>query len=166
MTLADFTRPGLVVSHLRGRDAPGVIHELSVALQREGVVPDLLPFYHAALNREFLLRTDLGSGLACPHARLPGLPTLAFACGCSDEPLVWNPHFSHPVRLVFLIAAPVADASSYLSLLSGIAQLSQDRGRLQNLRTAANVGDFLEILSQVPVRRPASVESAVRAVAI
>ena len=38
LTLADYTRPGLVVSRLRERDTAGIISELSQALQREGCV--------------------------------------------------------------------------------------------------------------------------------
>jgi len=47
MTLADFTSPGMIIPHLRGQDATSVIQELSQSMQREGRVPDLLPFYHA-----------------------------------------------------------------------------------------------------------------------
>ncbi|NOS70392.1 MAG: PTS sugar transporter subunit IIA, partial [Verrucomicrobia bacterium] len=73
MTLADFTSPGLIIPHLRGQDAASVIQELSQALQREQRIPDSLPFYHAALNREFMVSTDMEAGMAFPHARLPAL---------------------------------------------------------------------------------------------
>jgi hypothetical protein len=36
MTLADFTRAGLIIPRLVSRDAASVIHELSLSLQREG----------------------------------------------------------------------------------------------------------------------------------
>ena len=72
MTLADFTSPRLIVPQLRGVDAVSAIQELSQALQREGRIADSLPFYHAALNREFMVSTDMEAGMAFPHARLPG----------------------------------------------------------------------------------------------
>jgi len=50
LTLADYTRPSLVVSRLRERDTAGIISELSQVLQREACVADVLPFYHAALQ--------------------------------------------------------------------------------------------------------------------
>ena len=71
MTLADFTTSELILPNLRGDDVATVIQELSRALQREKRVPDLLPFYHAALNREFLVSSDWEAGMAFPHARLP-----------------------------------------------------------------------------------------------
>ena len=139
MTLADFTRPGLIVPHLVSRDAPAAIHELSLALQREGCVPDWLPFYHEALNREFLLSTDMEAGLAFPHARLPGLRELAFAFGRSDAPFTWGPGITHPVRMVFLLAVPSAAADQSLPLVSGLARFSGNRSLLDTIHGAARL---------------------------
>jgi mannitol/fructose-specific phosphotransferase system IIA component (Ntr-type) len=160
MTLADFTQPGLIVPHLRGRDATSVIHELSLVLQRAGVVPDLLPFYHAALTREFLLSTDFESGIAYPHARLPGIKALTFAFGRSDEPFAWSPRFIHPVRLVFLLAVPATDSTNYLPLLSGLARLSADNRLLEVLRNAPDAAGIGKIFSQVGLRGALPAESA------
>src|SRR4030095_10757959 len=90
LTLADFTGPGMIIPHLRAQDTTGVLQELSQAMQREGRVPDLMPFYHAVLHREFLASTDTEAGMALPHARLPTVPKLAFAFGRSDQPLLWG----------------------------------------------------------------------------
>src|SRR5438093_5874485 len=133
MTLADFTTPGLIVPRLRGQDAASVIQELSQALQRENRVPDLLPFYHAVLNREFLLSSDWEAGMAFPHARLPALKELSFALGRSDEPLSWGGNAVRSVRLVFLIAVPATDSTQYLSLISGLARLAKEERLVEQL---------------------------------
>jgi len=44
LTLADYTRPGLIVPQLREGDTAGIISELSKVLQEQGVVSDVLPF--------------------------------------------------------------------------------------------------------------------------
>ena len=152
MTLADFTRPGLIVPHLRSRDATSAIHELSLAMQREGCVPDWLPFYHEALNREFLLSTDMEAGMAFPHARLAGLKDLAFAFGRSDEPFAWGPQLTHPVRMVFLLAVPATDAEQYLPLVSGLARLSSNNPLLEKIRSAANGAEIIAAFRQIVLR--------------
>jgi len=124
MSLADFTSADLMVPQLRGRDAATVIRELCSVLQRAARVPDLLPFYHAALNREFLLSTAMDYGLAFPHARVIGLSRLSFALGRSAEPLLWVPKDRPPVRLVFLCAVPATEATTYLLLTSSMARLA------------------------------------------
>ncbi len=136
MTLADFTKAGLIIPHLAGRDTSSVIHELTLALQREGCIPDWLPFYHEALNREFLLSTDVEADMAFPHARLAGLRGLAFAFGRSDVPFRWGRGIAHPVRMVFLLAVPANDAGDYLPLVSALARLSTKIPVLDAIRGA------------------------------
>jgi len=152
MNLADFTKPGLIVPHLRARDATAAIHELSLVLQREGGVPDWLPFYHEALNREFLLGTDVEAGMAFPHARLAGLKELVFAFGRSDEAFAWGPEVTHRVRLVFLLAVPAGQPGPYLPLVSGLARLAAARPRLDEIFAATGVEGILAAFRQVALR--------------
>ena len=152
LTLADFTSGGLLVPRLRGLDAASVIQELSQVLQREKRIPDLLPFYHAALNREFMVSTNMEAGMAFPHARLPALKEVAFAFGRSDQPLGWGSKASGAVRLVFLLAVPATDATQYLLLISGLARLAKDGRLVAELHAARNASQVLAVLRQVELR--------------
>jgi mannitol/fructose-specific phosphotransferase system IIA component (Ntr-type) len=153
MTLADYTQPGLIVAHLRERDTAGVVSELSQALQREGHVPDLLPFYHAALNQELLANTALECGLAFPHARLSGVKRLQFAFGRTPEPIIWGAKGSYPVQLIFLLAVPATDAANYLHLLASLAKLGQQAELLAELRVADSAEAILAALQQIRLRQ-------------
>src|SRR5215472_13213420 len=110
ISLATFTRRELLLPQLRERDTDGNISELSQLLQRQGSVPDMLPFYQAALNQELLANSALESGLAFPHARLSGLRQLQFAMGRTGEPVIWGAKGSRQVGLVFLIAVPATES--------------------------------------------------------
>jgi fructose PTS system EIIA component len=159
MTLADFTSPGLIIPHLRGTDVAGVIQELSQVMQREGRVPDLLPFYHAALNREFLVSTDVEAGMVFPHARQSGLKDLAFAFGRSDEPLHWGTPSGRMVRMVFLIAVPATDATQHLLLISGLVRLARESRLVQALQEAQSAAEILEVLQQIQLRTSPKLDS-------
>jgi PTS system fructose-specific IIC component len=158
MTLADFTSQGLIIPSLRGKDVASVIQELGQALQRERRVPDLLPFYHAALNREFLVSTDMEAGMAFPHARTPGLSGLSFALGRSSEPLTWGAKAARSVRLVFLIAVPATDSIQYLQLISGLARLAKDSRLVEKLHAAQDTIQVFEVLQQITLRGSATGE--------
>jgi hypothetical protein len=80
-SLADFTRRELIVLPLRERDAAGIIGELSRVLRELDCVPDVLPFYQAALNQELLSNSANGFGIAVAHARSGGVKHLQFAIG-------------------------------------------------------------------------------------
>lgn len=148
-TLADYTRPGLLVPQLREHDTAGIIGELSQALQREGCIPDLLPFYHAALNQELLANSVVECGLAFPHARLNGVKHLRFALGRAPREVLWAAKGCWPVEFVFLLAVPATDAASYLHLLASLARLGQEPQLLSRLRRTESAAGMLAVLEQV-----------------
>jgi mannitol/fructose-specific phosphotransferase system IIA component (Ntr-type) len=153
VTLADYTRPDLVVPRLRERDTAGIISELSQVLQRHGCVADVLPLYHAALNQELLANSALGCGIAFPHARLSGVKQLQFAFGRTPEPIIWAARGSWPVQLIFLLAVPATDAASYLHLLASLARLGQQPALLAQLRAADTAESILVVLERIRMRQ-------------
>jgi len=152
VTLADFTSPGLIVPQLRGRDAASVLQELSQVLQQEKRIPDLLPFFHTALNREFMVSTDMEAGMAFPHARLPALKEVSLAVGRSAAPLGWGASPAGLVRLVFLMAVPATDSTQYLLLISGLARLAKDPRLVEKLHAAQDACELMAVLKQIKLR--------------
>jgi mannitol/fructose-specific phosphotransferase system IIA component (Ntr-type) len=151
-TLADFTDVCLIEPSLKGCDAASVIQELGRRLKQAARVPDGLQFYHAALNREFLVSTAMENGLAFPHARLAGLDRLSFAFGRTDHPFAWGGRKTVPVRFVILTAVPATDATGYLSLLSAMARLGHEPQMLDRLNEAGDAEELLHLLGSVKLR--------------
>jgi PTS system fructose-specific IIC component len=153
LTLRDYTQRTLVLPELRERDIAGIINELSQALHKQGVVQDLLPFYHAAMNQELMANSALPCGLAFPHARLGGVKQLQFAFGRVATPVNWGAKGSWPVQCIFLLAVPATDAASYLHLLACLARMGQQAQFAADLRAAANAEGLLEVLGRIKLRR-------------
>ena len=162
LTLADFTRPSLLVPALHGRDQAAVLMELSRRLHSAGAVGDQMQFYHAAFNREFLESTSVGGDLALPHVRLPDLARLSFALGRSPEPIQWTGAPRNAVRWVILAAVPASNLSDYLALLATVARVAQTRTFRQELGAATDAGEIFTLLQGVPLKSaPAVPHSAV-----
>jgi PTS system fructose-specific IIC component len=155
-SLADFTKPGLIIPQLQGHDKMAVIGELSQAMKADRRMPPSSPFYQAVLNRELLASTEMERGVAFPHARLRELKELFFALGRSDQPLSWADQVARRVRLVFLIAASDNDSGEYLRLISGLVRLTRETRLIKQLEAAQNVSSMFEVLRQVKMtpRRP------------
>jgi PTS system nitrogen regulatory IIA component len=156
-SLADYTGERLIHLHLQGADPTSVIQELAQALQQDGRIVDLLPFYHAALNREFLSSTATGSGLAFPHARIHGLDRISMAVGRCEPPIAWGAKGNPAVRFVFLLAVPATESTEYLLLVSGLARLERERPVLERLQRAHTPVEMLRRLREIRVQpsRPA-----------
>ena len=151
LTLADYTHPALIVPSLREHDMAGILGELSQALQRQGCIPDMLPFYHAALNQELLSNSAHSCGIAFPHARLGAVKQVQFALGRASQPVIWGSKNSWPVQLIFLLAVPATDAAQYLHLLATLARLGQQPERLTELRLASTTEELFAVLEKVPM---------------
>lgn len=151
-SLADYTSPELALPQLRERDTAGVIKELSQVLHQQGFVPDLLSFYHAALNHEFLVNSATDCGIAFPHARLHGVVRSSFAFGYCREAIFWGSRPSQPVQFVFLLAVPATDAAGFLQLLSALARLGQQDHLLATLRALQSPGEIIKFFEQIRVR--------------
>jgi mannitol/fructose-specific phosphotransferase system IIA component (Ntr-type) len=155
LTLADYTDPGLIVPMVSGLDAPSIIQELSASLQREGRISDLLPFYQAALNREYLCGTVTEPGFALPHVLVKGLDKPCFALGRTPKPIVWVRDNLLRVRLIFLLVVPETDARAYITLIRGVARLSKDTQLVGHVLKAKDSFELFELLRLVklPVNR-------------
>jgi len=121
--LSRFSTVKLMVPALKSTTAEGAICELCCVLAKEKVITNPDAVVAAALEREEILTTAVGHGLAFPHMRGVEEGVLTFACGVSPNGIDWN---GQKVHLVFFTAFPVAASPFYLRLLSAIAGTFED----------------------------------------
>jgi mannitol/fructose-specific phosphotransferase system IIA component (Ntr-type) len=152
LSVADYTQTELIVPRLREADPAGIIEELSQRLRTNGIVGDMLSFYQAVVNHEFLSSSALPSGIATPHARSAQVSRLTLAIGRAREPVVWGISESWSVEYVFLLAVPSTEAMNHLALLSGIAGLGRQPEMLARLHVAADAQEIIDLLKETNVR--------------
>ncbi len=112
--------PGLIA-----KTAADVIHQLgSLAAERAGL--DSRTVVDAVLDRESLMGTGLGHGVAVPHARLAELHAPVVVVGTVPAGVDFEALDDTPVRLVFLILTPESEPVAQIQILRGIAHLCQD----------------------------------------
>ena len=102
-------------------------------------------------QREELMSTGIGLGVAIPHVRLPALnKTIMSAAllqnGLNDYESLDN----QPVQLVFMIAAGHHQHAEYLRLLSSLANLVKKETVRQQLINSVSPEDFFTTLGQQP----------------
>ena len=73
-------------------------------LDAEGRLQDKETFKHAILDRERLVSTGIGIGVAIPHAKLEGYDNFFIAIGIKKGGgIEWNSLDGMPVKIVFMI---------------------------------------------------------------
>jgi Kef-type K+ transport system membrane component KefB/mannitol/fructose-specific phosphotransferase system IIA component (Ntr-type) len=76
----------------------------------------------AVLQREYLMGTAMGCGVAVPHARLKDIATPRVAFARTRNGIEWNAADGQPVRFIFLLLTPADEKDSQLGLLRSIAK--------------------------------------------
>jgi len=74
----------------------------------------------ALKEREEIMSTGIGFGIAIPHAKIGSINEMAFAIGISRPGIDFDSMDGEPVHLVILVAAGEKQHKEYLRLLSNI----------------------------------------------
>jgi fructose-specific phosphotransferase system IIA component len=77
----------------------------------------------AVFEREEIMSTGVGKGLAIPHAKTKAVSENMAAFALLKEPLDFDSIDGEPVRLVFLLIGPESNNSQHIKLLSRISRL-------------------------------------------
>jgi mannitol/fructose-specific phosphotransferase system IIA component (Ntr-type) len=149
--LTELLTPDRVVMPLTARDKKSVIAELTRHLTQQSG-GDFDEVLGAVEEREAVLSTGIGFGVAIPHARSPQLRELSLVCGVSSSPIPFDAIDGEPVRLFFLIVGPEASAGQHVKVLSRIARLVRRENLRQRLSEARTPDEFYSVLQDAEAR--------------
>jgi PTS system nitrogen regulatory IIA component len=143
--LTELLTPDRVVVPLAARDKAGVIAELTrhLVAHSGGEYAEVL---EAIEERENVLSTGIGFGVAIPHARSSAVRELSVVCGLSPVPVPYDSIDGDPVRLFFLIVGPESAAGQHVKILSRIARLVRKENLRQQLCQADTADRFYAAL--------------------
>ncbi len=97
-------------------------------------------------ERETLMSTALGGGIAVPHTREITIDSTydAVSIVFPKEPIDWNSLDGEPVNVVFFLFA--CDDRRHLNLLAKIAHLAQNKELMNFIRTSPSKNDVLNAI--------------------
>ncbi len=146
MQLSELLAPGRVVVPLESKDKAGLLRELAT-LMAGSVGGDADDILKAVEERERVLSTGIGFGVAIPHGRTPSVPELAMVAGVTAEPVAFEALDGQPVRVLFLIVGPESSAGEHCKALSRIARLARSDTLRTRLTEAGSGEEFLRALA-------------------
>ncbi len=117
--LAEFTDERYIIK-IKARDKIKAIEELALVYKDTEVCGDIDALVNALKEREEIMSTGIGLGMAIPHARINAVNKLSFAIGVSGKGIDFDSIDGKPVHLIVLITAREGQHKEYLHLLSRI----------------------------------------------
>ena len=145
VSLADYLDDRLVV-FLKSDHQLEAIKELVDALDLAHTLKDKKQFHQAILDREKIMSTGVGLGVAIPHAKLPNYDRFFIAIGVQEgQGIEWNSIDGTRVHLIFMIGGPDNRQTEYLNILSRITMAIKDPERRKALLKATSARQVIDL---------------------
>ena len=102
------------------------LDQLVKAINEAGAVEDVEALARAVHERESIMSTGIGQGIAIPHVRMEGIVEPTVAVGISADGLDFDTLDNEPVQVVVLFAMPAGSQKEYLGLLAQVMKALKD----------------------------------------
>ncbi|MBR2983621.1 MAG: PTS sugar transporter subunit IIA [Kiritimatiellae bacterium] len=133
--ISRFSAEELMIADLDASTREEAIAALARAMEDNKFIANADNLVSQALERESILSTAVGEGLAFPHVRGVEGGGLTLAMGVSKKGIDWD---GDKVHIVFLSAIPVAVSAFYLRLMAGLTQAFDKEANRKAIVTAAD----------------------------
>jgi mannitol/fructose-specific phosphotransferase system IIA component (Ntr-type) len=143
--LSELLDPTCVALDMTASTKDAVIASLVDLLAASEVVGDRERMVEDLLQRERVMSTGIGGGIAVPHAQSPGAMRLALALGRLATPIEFEALDERPVRLVFMVVGP-EERGGFIKVLARISRLLYSGDLQRDLARARTAGEVLECI--------------------
>lgn len=107
---------------------------------------------NSVFEREKIMSTGIGKGIAIPHAKSGVVDEHLAAFALLKEPLNFDSIDNEPVRLVFLLISPQNNNSQHIKILSRISRLMNSPSFREEISTCENKDDILQAFQAEEVK--------------
>ncbi len=149
MKLSKFCDETLINFNLKATTKDEVIEELVDLVATSNMVKDRDQLLKDIKEREDLVTTGVGYGVAFPHAKTKAVKGIVIAFGLSQKGVDFDAMDHKPVHLFFLIAAPEDAIGAHLNVMARLSYLMKSEENRQKLLHAASPGDVLALMDNI-----------------
>ncbi len=146
MKLRDILGEELIKIPLESTEKRKIIEEMVDILYKAGKISNRDEVLKAVLEREAVMSTGVGDGVAIPHGKANGVKDIVAALGVTREPVDFESIDEKPVRLVWLLVGPPDRTGPHLKALSRISRLMHKPDFRDQLIQSKNAHDAMEAI--------------------
>ena len=134
---------------LKATDKQAVLEELVDLVSTSNMVGEHDLLAKDINERENLVTTGVGYGVAFPHAKTRAVKGVVIAFGRSANGIDFDAMDHKPVHLFFLIAAPEDAIGAHFNVMARLSYLMKSEENRQKLLEATSPGDVLALIDNV-----------------
>ena len=149
MKITDVLKKENIIFELKAQTKDEIIDELINSLKQNKQIKNINKLKDAILEREEVLSTGIGKGVAIPHCRTDTVEGIIIAFGKTLLPVDFESLDNKPVLLIFLIASNEAMNSEHLKLLNQIGKIASNDELLSRIVRAKDSDEIYNILAEL-----------------
>lgn len=146
MQLTELLSPERIKIPLVSSSKDEILAELVEVVGKNASIRDLDEILRAVRDREEVLSTGIGSGVAIPHGKSAGIGDLALVAGVMPDGIDFEALDGKPVNLFFLLVGPESAAGQHVKALSRISRLLRRDSFRVRLTEATTPEQFYSII--------------------
>ncbi len=149
MRLYKHLTPNLVLIDPAVKDRDELLQLFASVFHHADLVEDAPDLVRRLIEREEILTTAIGCGVAIPHAQIAGLGRLLMAASIHPNGISYPALDDLPVRLVFCLVGDANTSALHLAGLARLARLARKGRDLEGLVQADSGGSFISTLLSI-----------------
>lgn len=134
------------IKFLSSKNKFSAIEELASVFNSTDSCDNLPLLIQALKEREEIMSTGIGFGIAIPHAKIHTVKKIAYAIGISKEGINFDSMDGELVRLIILVIAGESQHRDYLKLLSHIMSILKKDDIKEKIISASSSDEIIAIL--------------------
>ncbi len=146
MLLSELLTPERIRVPLQGTSKEELLRELVQLVSANEHIEDPEQVLRAVREREAVLSTGIGNGVAIPHGKSAAVPELCLAAGRTVHPVEFDALDGQPVSLFFLLVGPETAAGPHIKALSRISRLVRKDTVREQLVAARTPEEFYQAM--------------------
>lgn len=123
MKLVDILNSELIKCPLQSSNKVSVIKELLSLLSEKQSIENKENILKAILDREAIMTTGVGNGVAIPHCKIANLSNFIMALGIHKEGIDFQSLDGEPAQIIFLLVGPEDKPGTHIRLLSRVSRI-------------------------------------------
>lgn len=145
MKISNILTEEVIATHLPGNTKEEVLDNIIELAAHSPNMKNKEKVRAAILERERIMSTGVGRGVAVPHGKCDGVSDTVTAFAVTDKPVDFKSLDGQPVQLMFLLVGRENSVGAHLKLLSRISRLMSSDGFRNKLIAANTPAEVIEL---------------------
>jgi len=146
MELSEILTPELIIYPLEANSKEKVISVLVDRLYKAGKISNSDAAKKAVIEREKLMSTGVGKGVALPHGKYVDIDDVLISVGVSINGIDFDAVDGQPVHIFVLLLTPERFPSKHLKLLSKFSRMLNKVNCREEILEALSAEEIAEII--------------------